>query len=164
MTTPLPPQLRLNAEPDTARLANAFAQALGAGDVLLLGGGLAAGKTFFVRAAVAALGSQNQVTSPTYSLAHIYQSPKAPVLHIDAYRLKTRAEFTDLGLEHEQETSITFIEWGAILAGEFDRWLRLDLALDPADSHARTATFSAHGAVAHAQLARILAHYGGDSA
>jgi tRNA threonylcarbamoyladenosine biosynthesis protein TsaE len=148
--------LRLESEADTARLAAAFASAMQAGDVLLLTGGLAAGKTYFVRAAVAALGSEDAVSSPTYTLANIYNSPKGPVVHMDAYRLESVADFTDLALEDEVEHGLTFIEWGDMLAGEFDDYVGLALALDPASEQARNATLFAHGPRGAALLAHVL--------
>ncbi len=158
MTKPTSPlQLRLESEADTARLAVVFARHMCAGDVLLLTGGLAAGKTFFVRAAVAALGSPDAVSSPTYTLANIYSSPKGPVVHIDAYRLDSAADFADLALEDELAQGLAFIEWGAMLASEFDDYVSLELALGPALEHARLATLTSQGPRGAALLALVLA-------
>jgi len=158
MTKPSPPPpLRLESEADTARLAVVFAHHMSAGDVLLLNGGLAAGKTFFVRAAIAALGSPDAVSSPTYTLANIYSSPKGPVLHIDAYRLDSAADFADLALEDELENGLAFIEWGALLADEFDDYVALALAPEPEAEQARIATLSSQGPRGAALLARVLA-------
>ncbi|MCF6271657.1 MAG: tRNA (adenosine(37)-N6)-threonylcarbamoyltransferase complex ATPase subunit type 1 TsaE [Rhodobacteraceae bacterium] len=158
MTQNQPPPLPLGAPKDTARLAAAFAGQLGAGDVLLLNGGLAAGKTFFVRAALAALGSKDIVSSPTYTIANLYQCTKSPVLHIDAYRLKTTTEFTDLGLEAELESGICFIEWGAMLEDEFEHWVQIELATGDVETQ-RVAHFSAYGARGEALLRGALAAY-----
>ena len=67
----------------TAAVAAAVAGQLRAGDVVLLHGELAAGKTTFVAAAAAALGSPDQVTSPTFMLAQFYAGGRVPVLHVD---------------------------------------------------------------------------------
>lgn len=151
-----PPPVRLESEADTTRLAVAFAHAMRAGDVVLLAGGLAAGKTYFVRAAVAALGSTDGVSSPTYTLANIYTTPKGTVLHIDTYRIETVADFADLGLEDELAHGVAFIEWGLMLEGEFNDYVSLNLALDPTCEQARTATFSARGPRGTALLAQVL--------
>lgn len=81
--------IRVVAEsPDrTAAVAAALAPHLRAGDVVLLHGGLAAGKTTFAQAVTAALGSPDQVTSPTFMLAQFYAGGRVPVLHLDTYRL-----------------------------------------------------------------------------
>lgn len=155
MTNPGTP-LSLTSEAATARLAQAFAQQMQAGDVLILNGGLAAGKTFFVRAAVAALGSKDAVSSPTYTLANIYTSAIGPVVHIDAYRLESAADFADLALEDEFESGVALIEWGEMLKGEFDDYVTLELAMEPEDETARTATLSASGPRGTALLAAAL--------
>jgi len=150
------PQLRLNAEADTARLAAAFARHMRAGDVLLLTGGLAAGKTYFVRAAVAAVGSSDAVSSPTYTLANIYASPKGPVVHMDAYRLESPADFADLALEDEFARGLAFIEWGEMLAREFDDYVCLELAQEPSSEQARLATLTSEGPRGADLLAHVL--------
>lgn len=149
-------QHRLDTEADTAKLAAAFARHMCAGDVLLLNGGLAAGKTYFVRAAVAALGTADAVSSPTYTLANIYACPKGPVVHMDAYRLESPADFADLALEDEFARGLAFIEWGAMLAGEFDDYVGLELALVPSTEYARIASFTSEGPRGAELLAQVL--------
>lgn len=112
----------------TGAIAAALTEALRAGDVILLTGGLATGKTTFVRAVAAALGSSDQVTSPTFSIAHAYSAAVAPVLHIDAYRLSGVHEFRDLGLDEYIDESITLVEWGDIVAEDFPCHLLVNLA------------------------------------
>jgi tRNA threonylcarbamoyladenosine biosynthesis protein TsaE len=128
----------------TARVAAAVARHLRPGDVVLLHGDLAAGKTTFVTAAAAALGSPEQVTSPTFMLAQFYAGGRVPVLHIDTYRLAGVAEFRDLGLEEQLAESVTFVEWGALVAGELPEHLAVTLDLAGTDS--RDITIAAHGA------------------
>lgn len=128
----------------TARVAAAVARHLHAGDVVLLHGALAAGKTTFVTAAAAALGSPEQVTSPTFMLAQFYAGGRVPVLHLDTYRLADVAEFRDLGLEEQLAESVTFVEWGGLVEGELPE--RLAITLDLAGADARDITITAHGA------------------
>jgi tRNA threonylcarbamoyladenosine biosynthesis protein TsaE len=103
----------------TAAIAAALAPHLRPGDVVLLTGGLATGKTSFVQALAPALGSADVVTSPTFALVHIYRGSQAPILHIDAYRLSGVHEFRDLGLDEYIEESVTLIEWGDVVADDF---------------------------------------------
>ena len=128
----------------TAAVATAVAGQLRAGDVVLLHGELAAGKTTFVAAAAAALGSPDQVTSPTFMLAQFYGGGRVPVLHIDTYRLAGVAEFRDLGLEEQLAESVTLVEWGGLVEGELPEHLAVTLELAGADG--RDITITAHGA------------------
>lgn len=111
----------------TARAAAALAALLAPGDVVLLVGNLAAGKTTFVKAAAMALGCTDTVTSPTFALAQFYSSPAGQVLHIDAYRLADVAEYHDLGLDEYTESCVTFVEWGDTIAAAFERTLTVEL-------------------------------------
>jgi tRNA threonylcarbamoyladenosine biosynthesis protein TsaE len=122
-------RVRSDGPEATARVARALAGRLIEGDVVLLRGGLATGKTTFVKAAAAALGSSDVVTSPTFTLAQFYSSAAGSVLHIDAYRLERVEEYRDLGLDEYVESSITFVEWGDLVATEFAEPLVVELRL-----------------------------------
>ncbi|MCA0042921.1 tRNA (adenosine(37)-N6)-threonylcarbamoyltransferase complex ATPase subunit type 1 TsaE [Celeribacter litoreus] len=134
--------LSLENEEQTAQCATALSAHLRAGDVVLLDGQLAAGKTFFSRALVRALGSDETVTSPTYTIANIYETPKGQVLHVDAYRLKGATEFYHLGLEDELEHGIALIEWGSRLGDYFDAPLSIQIGFGETET-ARTLTITA---------------------
>ncbi|HEX2588584.1 MAG TPA: tRNA (adenosine(37)-N6)-threonylcarbamoyltransferase complex ATPase subunit type 1 TsaE [Gaiellales bacterium] len=96
---------------DTARLAEALAGRLAAGDSVWLRGELGAGKTAFVRAAAAALGIEGAVTSPTYTVGNRYRGSGPDVSHLDLYRSTglTEEEWGDL--EPYFEDAVVFIEW-----------------------------------------------------
>ena len=87
-------------------------QSLHAGDVLALAGDLGSGKTQFVKGLVAGLGSDDEVTSPTFTLIHEYTSGRLPVYHLDFYRLNHRDELRHLGLEdYFDGEGVCVIEW-----------------------------------------------------
>ena len=127
----------------TEALARALAPELAPGDVVLMEGALAAGKTHFVKAAVAALDGADEVTSPTFSIVNVYRTPSRPVLHIDAYRLSGPPEFRDLGLEEMIEEGISLIEWGDRVAADFPQALTIRFELTGGADDARRLTFSA---------------------
>ena len=139
----------------TAEIAASLAELLGPGDVVLLQGGLAAGKTFFTRYLVQALGTQDDISSPTYTIANIYQTQRCDVLHVDAYRLSGAQEFHNLGLEEEIETSISVIEWGGRIVEAFDAYLHITFTAVPEQDGARFLEVAALGQRAH----RILAQF-----
>jgi tRNA threonylcarbamoyladenosine biosynthesis protein TsaE len=131
---------------DTQAIARLLAPVLRAGDAILLTGELAAGKTFFVQALVAALGSADAVTSPTFGIAHFYQTEAGPFLHVDAYRLTSVEEYRDLGLEDYLPDAITAVEWGGIVARDFPEALTISIAASPEGETVRTLTISSPAA------------------
>ena len=86
---------------------------LRAGDVVLLSGGLGAGKTSFARGVLAALGLAEEAPSPTFAIVQPYAPPEVrlPVLHVDLYRLDDAAEVEELGLDEARYDSALLIEW-----------------------------------------------------
>ena len=128
---------------EVALVATVLAPFLRAGDAMMLKGPLASGKTAFVQELVAALGSDANVTSPTFTLAHFYQIPNGTFLHIDAYRLSSVAEFRDLALEDYVPESITAVEWGDIVEEDFSNALSIAFEFVPGQDNWRTLTFSA---------------------
>jgi tRNA threonylcarbamoyladenosine biosynthesis protein TsaE len=142
---PVPWRLTSKTEAMTAEIAASLAEVLGPGDVVLLQGGLAAGKTFFTRHLVQALGTQDDISSPTYTIANIYQTKRCDVLHVDAYRLSGAQGFYDLGLEEEIETAISIIEWGGRIEEAFDAYLRITFSPVPEQEGARVLEVAALG-------------------
>jgi tRNA threonylcarbamoyladenosine biosynthesis protein TsaE len=129
----------------TARVAARLAGRLRPGDVVLLTGDLASGKTTFVKAVAEALGATDVVTSPTFTLAQFYDTPTTKLLHVDTYRLGDIAEYRDLGLADFVDTSISLIEWGALVADEFPEPLTVDLAVAASGAEDRDITFTGSG-------------------
>ncbi len=116
--------------PDAAAmeaLGARLALLLRAGDLVLLNGGLGAGKTTLTRGVGAALGARGAVTSPTFVLAREHPTASGvPLVHVDAYRLATGRELDDLDLDYAG--SIVVVEWGAgKLDGVGDSWLSIDI-------------------------------------
>jgi len=100
------------SEDGTAELANYFASEIKPGDVIILNGNLGAGKTFFIKNAVKALGSNN-VNSPTFAIINEYES-KFKIYHFDFYRINEMVELYDIGFNDylNNPDAIIFIEWG----------------------------------------------------
>jgi tRNA threonylcarbamoyladenosine biosynthesis protein TsaE len=83
--------------------------------MVLLRGDLGAGKTTLVKGIAAAFeaASEEDVTSPTFTLIHEYRGPRANLYHIDLYRIDTQRELDTLALDDlRTEDSILLIEWG----------------------------------------------------
>lgn len=101
---------------------------LEAGDLLILTGPLGAGKTTFTRGLAQGLGVRGPVQSPTFVIARTHPSlvGRAPLVHVDAYRLGSAAELDDLDLDLSR--SVVVIEWGRGMAEELaDSWWDIEL-------------------------------------
>lgn len=101
---------------------------LEAGDLLILTGPLGAGKTTFTRGLAEGLGVRGPVQSPTFVIARTHPSlvGRAPLVHVDAYRLGSAAELDDLDLDLAH--SVVVVEWGRGMAEELaDSWWDIEL-------------------------------------
>lgn len=130
---------------DTRALADLLAPLLGRGDVLLLDGPLGSGKTAFVQALASALRYRGPVTSPTFTIANFYASDSLTLLHIDAYRLDSIAEFRDLGLTDYAGDCCTVIEWGEKVTEEFTTYLEVQVTFGDDSEEAREFVLSGAG-------------------
>jgi tRNA threonylcarbamoyladenosine biosynthesis protein TsaE len=110
------PQIRTDFFLADAAATDAFgrwmAPALTAGSVVLLTGGIGAGKTQFARAIIRArLGTETEVPSPTFTLVQPYDDRGLPILHADLYRLTHPDEVMELGLDEAASHGVVLIEW-----------------------------------------------------
>ena len=143
--------MALRTRRDSRKLASAMARVLQPGDLVLLSGGLGAGKTFVTRAMARALGVTARVTSPTFTLVHEHATARGALVHADLYRLRERetggaalaTEISRLGLrERRSDGAIVVVEWGeeAVLALGGEPLLAVSLAI--VGPHERSATLS----------------------
>lgn len=91
--------------------------------LLLLYGGLGAGKTVVVKAVGRALGIEENIKSPSFNLLNIYSEKGAELYHYDLYRIQEAAELEQLGFMEYWEQPIGerrlihAIEWPQIATG-----------------------------------------------
>lgn len=100
-------------------LVESLAPQLQAGDILLLYGGLGAGKTTLTQLLADALkvGEDAYVSSPSFALVHEYQG-RLPIYHMDLYRLAGEDDVEASGLlEYFDEQGIVVVEWPERLGG-----------------------------------------------
>jgi tRNA threonylcarbamoyladenosine biosynthesis protein TsaE len=130
---------------ETKALAAALAELARPGDLILLAGDLGAGKTAFAQGFGAALGIDERITSPTFTLHSRYQG-RLQLDHLDVYRLDQLAEVLDIGLpEMLDEGGVILVEWGdAITPALPADYLEIRLAFGEGDDD-RLVTLSAVG-------------------
>jgi tRNA threonylcarbamoyladenosine biosynthesis protein TsaE len=117
---------------ETIGLGRSLASALVPPKMVLLRGELGAGKTTLVKGIAEGFraASQDDVTSPTFTLVHEYRGPEVNVYHIDLYRVDTPRQLETLGLDDLiAENSILLIEWGEKFA-RFHRERNVEISLE----------------------------------
>ncbi len=88
-------------------------------NIFLLKGNLGAGKTTFTQFLLKKLGSNDEVSSPTYAIVNEYHSPKGKIFHFDLYRMKNIVEVYDIGMEEYLDNAfLCIIEWPEIYEEE----------------------------------------------
>ncbi len=88
-------------------------------NIFLLKGNLGAGKTTFTQFLLKKLGSNDEVSSPTYAIVNEYHSPKGKIFHFDLYRMKNIDEVYDIGMEEYLDNAfLCIIEWPEIYEEE----------------------------------------------
>ncbi len=148
--------IALPAVEDTRAFGVRLAAVLRAGDLVVLTGPLGAGKTALTQGIGAGLGVSGRVVSPTFVIARVHRGGRVPLVHVDAYRLRSIDEVDDLDLDVETDDAVTVVEWGAglveALAGD-----RLEVVLTrDAGSELRTVSVTGHGAAWRERLAPLL--------
>ncbi|NQV44266.1 MAG: tRNA (adenosine(37)-N6)-threonylcarbamoyltransferase complex ATPase subunit type 1 TsaE [Rhodospirillales bacterium] len=128
-----PQRLIVQGEAGTARLAAVLSSLAGPGDIIALWGDLGVGKTAFARAFINELTDHTEeVPSPTFTLAQLYDTPSGMIYHFDMYRLEKPDDALELGVEDAFADGICLIEW----PGHLGSWLpgnRLDLIMENGD-------------------------------
>ncbi len=108
-----------------------LASLLRAGDVVLLSGGLGAGKTVFASGIAEGLGVEGPVVSPSFVLVRWYRGLMSMV-HADLYRVGSSGEIEDLDLVSEAADGVLVVEWGDVSDQSFgDDHLMVRIGQDP---------------------------------
>ena len=98
---------------DTRELAFSLAKVLRGGEVITLTGDLGAGKTTFTQSLAKAMGVNEPVTSPTFTLMNQYDGNHLKLYHFDMYRIEDANDILEVGLTEYfgNSDAICVIEW-----------------------------------------------------
>jgi len=121
-----------NSAEETIALGKKLSSSLAPPKLVLLRGDLGAGKTTLVKGIAQGFeaASEEEVTSPTFTLVHEYRGPSATLYHIDLYRVDTPRELETLGLDDLMgDNSVLLIEWGEKFP-RFERERDVEIALE----------------------------------
>lgn len=100
--------LRVTSLQQTQALAEAMAKHHLS--IILLEGDLGAGKTTFTRFYAKALGIEDAITSPTFSIVKEHDEP-VRFVHMDLYRIEEPEELEQIGFEEYLDADYVLIEW-----------------------------------------------------
>ncbi|MDY4492462.1 tRNA (adenosine(37)-N6)-threonylcarbamoyltransferase complex ATPase subunit type 1 TsaE [Schaalia hyovaginalis] len=98
----------------TRALGRALGEVLRAGDLIMLSGGLGAGKTTLTQGIGEGMGVRGRVASPTFIVARVHPSQVGgpDLIHADAYRISDLEDLETLDLDSSLADSVTVVEWG----------------------------------------------------
>ncbi len=124
---------------ETEALGARVAARLRPGDVVVVSGDLGAGKTTLIRGACRALGVEEPVTSPTFTIGQRYLGGRLPVSHLDLYRLESlEGEEPELLDDYLGPDGVAFVEWPAVGIERLGR-PALEIRLEHAGAESRVA-------------------------
>ncbi len=120
---------------ETEKVAAEFARGLKGGEVIAMYGDLGAGKTAFVRGMARALGIQDHITSPTFTILNVYEGGRLPLYHFDVYRIADPDEMYEIGYEdYIGSDGVAVIEWAELIDDILpDEYIRIDIRRDSLD-------------------------------
>ena len=97
-------------ELDTIELAQNIESEKFENMIICLDGELGSGKTVFTKGIANALGIDESITSPTFTIIKEYTSGEMPLYHMDVYRLDGNTEGVGIE-EYFNKGGIVIIEW-----------------------------------------------------
>jgi tRNA threonylcarbamoyladenosine biosynthesis protein TsaE len=108
-------KLETGSPGETEAAGAELAARLRPGDVVVVSGELGTGKTTFVRGAARALGVTGPVTSPSFTIGHVYAGRDFEIAHLDLFRLDTLAgEDPALLDDYVTPERVSFVEWPGV--------------------------------------------------
>ena len=128
---------------DTLRIAENIESEKFPNMVICLIGELGSGKTVFTKGFANALGIEETITSPTFTLIKEYLNGELPLYHMDVYRLEEMDE--SIGYkDYFKKGGVTIIEWADIIEKDLPKE-RLDIKFKILDEDTRVLVFIPHG-------------------
>ena len=132
-------EITTHSADETISFGRSLTQLLKPPKLVLLRGELGAGKTTLVKGIAEAFhaASEDDVTSPTFTLVHEYRGPGISIYHIDLYRVDTPRQLETLGLDDLfSPDSLLLVEWGEKFT-RFQDECDVEIALEGVDEHSR---------------------------
>lgn len=103
-------KITTRSERETIEIAQNFESEKFPNMIICLDGELGSGKTVFTKGIANALGIDETITSPTFTIIKEYESGEMPLYHMDVYRLDGATEGVGIE-EYFNKGGIVVIEW-----------------------------------------------------
>ena len=127
---------------ETFELAENFESEKFPNMIICLYGELGSGKTIFAKGIAKAIGIEEDITSPTFTIVKEYEG-ELPFYHMDVYRLEGHDE--DIGIEeYYEKKGVVVIEWAGIIEDRLPK-KRLDITIKIIDDNTRILVMEPHG-------------------
>ena len=132
-----------HSEEETLELAQNFESEKFPNMVICLNGELGSGKTLFVKGIAQALGIDESITSPTFTIVKEYLNGEMPLYHFDVYRLDGNTD--GIGIEeYFSKNGIVIIEWADTIKDVLPQE-RLDIKIKIVDENKRILVITPYG-------------------
>ena len=132
-----------NDEFETIEIAQNFESENFENMVICLDGELGSGKTVFTKGMANALGIEESITSPTFTIIKEYDSGEMPLYHMDVYRLDGNTEGVGIE-EYYNKGGIVIIEWAKTIKDILPEE-RLEIKFKVVDENRRMLVITPHG-------------------
>src|SRR5574344_570122 len=136
-------KITMHNEMETIQLAQNFESEKFPNMVICLNGELGSGKTMFTKGIANALGIEETITSPTYTIIKEYLYGELPLYHMDVYRLDGNTEGVGIE-EYFNKGGIVIIEWADTIKDILPKE-RVDIKFVVADENKRVLVIEPHG-------------------
>lgn len=134
-----------HSEKETIELAENFEAEKFPNMVICLDGDLGSGKTTFAKAFAKAMGIDEEVTSPTFTIVKEYFGGDLPLFHMDVYRIEDKVD--ELGIEeYFNKNGVTIIEWSDLIKNYLPQE-RIVIKFKIINENTRILQIEAHGSM-----------------
>ena len=122
-------KIYLDGEEQTKEIGYKLGKLLTPGSVICLIGDLGAGKTTMTQSLAKAIGVDDYITSPTFTIVNEYEGDM-PLYHFDVYRIGSSEEMYDIGYdEYINSDGVCIIEWANLINDILpDEYLDIELS------------------------------------
>lgn len=126
-------QIKTCSADETMLVGKVLGELLNSGDIVCLTGDLGTGKTAFTNGIARALGIEDYITSPTFTIVNEYKT-EIPLYHFDVYRIADPDEMYDIGFEeYLYGDGVVVIEWAELIKDILPKeliWVKIDKELN----------------------------------